>query len=154
MNHNHKPFNLEQKKSAKNSQIPRLLVTDTTKLHDHLPMSNHDFIFGPTAFFLKRWGEECRKGWKSLQVSVVAVTSKHEICKFGKHFHGNSKLHQSQRSLVHYRTVGSVVLFHDIANKYMFFLKQGWYHNDLWLLHDHIPSFHNLKTSGKSNLDG
>ena len=36
----------------------------------------------------------------------------------------------------------------------MFFLKQGWYHTDLWHLQDPIPSFHNLIARGKSTLDG
>ena len=33
---------------------------------------------------------------------------------------GNSELHQSETSLLHYRIVGSVVLLHDIANKTCF----------------------------------
>ena len=40
------------------------------------------------------------------------------------HFHSNNELHQSDvavtLSLTHYRTVGSVVLFHDTTNKTCF----------------------------------
>ena len=36
----------------------------------------------------------------------------------------------------------------------MFFLKQDWYPQDLWLLQEHIPSFHNLIARGLSTLDG
>ena len=35
----------------------------------------------------------------------------------------------------------------------MFFSKQDWYHMDLWLLQDHIPSFDNLITRGEPTLD-
>ena len=74
---------------------------------------------------------------------MVAVTSEHEICGFGKHFHGNSELHQLEMSLLHYRIVGSVVPVHDIVNKTRF----------SYNLQDHIPTFHNLLTRSKSTLD-
>ena len=107
-------------KCLPNPRISCLPVTATTELHNCLPQSCHDLIFWPTAFFFLRWGEECRKGLKALQVSVAALTNKHETCRFGKHFHGISKLHQSETSLLHYRIVGSVVLSHNIRIKLVF----------------------------------
>ena len=64
-----------------------------------------------------------------------------DCCGFGKYFHGNSKLHQSETSLLHRRIVRSVVLLFSYLEKTCFYLKRLWYHTELWLLYRSIERF-------------
>ena len=43
------------------------------------------------------------------RVQLDLVIRPHDVCEWGKHFHGNSEPHQSETPRLHFRIVGSVV---------------------------------------------
>ena len=63
-----------------------------------------------------------------------AEPSDYMKCYFGvcEHFPGNNELHQSGRSLLQLRIVGSGVRLLDVVNPEYDFLKHSWYFTDLW----------------------